>query len=172
LEPELPGHKSDQGIETLPALFYHGFPATQPPIQELLIRSRDKVLPTASMRVPLEPELPGHESDKGIKTLPVLFYHGFPATQPPIHELLARSRDKVLPTASTKDVELNFSAEHAADKKVINGLGVLGTQGTRSIVSQAVTLEHVRGLAPTVEHQPAKEMAFIRCPRLPQFFSS
>jgi hypothetical protein len=63
--------------------------------------------------------------------------------QPLIYELLVRSQDKVLPTTSTKDAEPNFSAEHASDEKVINGLGVLGTQGTRSIVSQAVTLEPV-----------------------------
>jgi hypothetical protein len=51
----------------------------------------------------------------------------------------------------------NFSAEHATDEKVIHGLRVLETQGTRSIVSHAVTLELARGPAPAVEHLPAEE---------------
>jgi hypothetical protein len=56
--------------------------------------------------------------------------------QPPVHKLLVRSQNQVLPATSPEDTEPNFLAENEASEKVIDGFSVLGTQGTRSIVSR------------------------------------
>jgi hypothetical protein len=89
---------------------------------------------------------------KESETLPAVFGHHLPATQPPVDEELIRAQGKGLPPTPAEDFEPSFSTEQAADEKVIDDLSMLGAQGAWPVVSQIMALKTVRGRAPTVEH--------------------